>query len=151
MHKTQPSQFAYAPFNRPSLESFHAPLQISDRLLDIKEVMSILCVKKTALRNGIKKGIFPQPIRLNSRLLRWRLSDVMAFLENPNKHAPKIVASNEEKFSLKIDSISSEIKKNPDSSALGKLEKRRLELQSLAPSQRSAAKIPLGRRRISSR
>ena len=151
MSKTQPHQIVGVTFNQPSFKSFHVPLQVSDRLLDINEVMSIFCVKKTALRNGIKKGIFPKPIKLNSRLLRWRLSDVMAFFENTNQYAPALVASNEENFSPTFDQISSETKDKPESSVLGKLEKRRLELQSLAPTPRATAKIPLGRRRSSKR
>ena len=151
MPRTQASQIAFASLNAPSLGSLHTPLQIMDRLLNIKEVMVIFCVKKTALYSGIKKGIFPEPIRLNSRLVRWLLSDVMAFLENSKKYAPNFVASNEEIFLPQVDSIPSAIKCKPESSALGKLEKRRLELQSLAPTPRATAQIPLGRRRSSKR
>lgn len=47
-------------FPQPPIESIGLGLQISDRLIDINEVMSIFSVKRTTLYKGIKNKVFPR-------------------------------------------------------------------------------------------
>jgi predicted DNA-binding transcriptional regulator AlpA len=53
-----------------------------DRLLKDKECCEVLNVSRATWWNGVKKGIFPQPIKLTERTTRWRLSEVLALIEN---------------------------------------------------------------------
>ena len=52
------------------------------RLLKDKECSEILSVSRATWWNGVKKGIFPPPIKLTERTTRWRLSEVLALIEN---------------------------------------------------------------------
>lgn len=47
-----------------------------DALLRLKEVLRMIPVGKSSWYDGIDKGIYPPAIRLGSRTVAWRLSDI---------------------------------------------------------------------------
>lgn len=49
-------------------------------LVDMKEIAARLQICKRTLQRWTRDGNFPPPIRLSSRSLRWRWSDVQAHL-----------------------------------------------------------------------
>ncbi|WP_294640871.1 AlpA family transcriptional regulator [uncultured Aureimonas sp.] len=49
-------------------------------LLSADQVMSILNVSRTTLRRLEHDDKFPKPIRLGSRLKRWKAADIDAFI-----------------------------------------------------------------------
>jgi predicted DNA-binding transcriptional regulator AlpA len=53
----------------------------TDRLLRINQVLELIPLSRTAWYNGIRSGLFPQPIRLGSRSVFWRLSDIERLIE----------------------------------------------------------------------
>jgi len=53
-----------------------------DRLLNMKEVIKIVGIKKSTLYNLIKKDKFPKPIKIGN-LSRWRLSDIQNWINDP--------------------------------------------------------------------
>ena len=53
-----------------------------DRLLKDRECCEIINISRASWWNGVKKGIYPQPIKLSSRTTRWKQSEVMALVEN---------------------------------------------------------------------
>jgi len=49
-----------------------------DKLLRINQIIpDILPISKTSWWNGVKSGLYPQPVKLGPRTTAWRESDVM--------------------------------------------------------------------------
>jgi prophage regulatory protein len=49
-----------------------------DKLLRLNQIIpDILPISKTSWWNGLKSGIYPQPVKLGPRTTAWRESDVM--------------------------------------------------------------------------
>lgn len=49
-----------------------------DKLLRINQIIpDILPISKTSWWNGVKSGLYPQPVKLGRRTTAWRESDVM--------------------------------------------------------------------------
>lgn len=44
-------------------------------------IPALLPISQTTFYDWVKKGIFPQPIRLSRSVVIWRVKDVRAFLE----------------------------------------------------------------------
>ena len=59
---------------------------MTDQLLDIKVVMELVSIKKTALYGLISTGRFPPPLKISPRCSRWRRSDIQAWIDGlPSK------------------------------------------------------------------
>lgn len=59
-------------------------------LLDVKQVAELLNIGVSTVWALVKKGRFPEPIRLTNRCSRWKRSDVVAWsktLSNENEAA----------------------------------------------------------------
>ncbi|MGA1863235.1 AlpA family phage regulatory protein [Deferribacter thermophilus] len=54
---------------------------VQERLLRLKEVLEIIPVGRSTWYEGIKKGIFPKPIKLG-RSSFWKLSDIQKLIED---------------------------------------------------------------------
>ena len=61
-------------------ETEHTP-QV-EQLLTGADVCRIFQIDRSALCRGWKRGILPEPIRLNRRFYRWRAADVRQFIDN---------------------------------------------------------------------
>ncbi len=57
-------------------------MPLEDRLLKAREVMEMIGFQRTSLYAMIKSGEFPRQIRRNDRCVRWRLSEVQAWINN---------------------------------------------------------------------
>lgn len=55
-------------------------LGLTDQLLTIKEVSAILKRSRPSIYRDIRKGIFPEPVKIGA-CSRWRVSDVNVFLD----------------------------------------------------------------------
>ena len=128
------------------IESIGLGLQISDRLIDIHEVMSIFSVKRTTLYKGIKNKVFPEPIRFSKRMVRWRLSDVMAVVGQSKPFIPNMPAANDISPIAHFKSTTPELSGAPPSLKLKKLEDRKRELLANATPLKSRAQLPVKRR-----
>ena len=133
-------------FPQPPIESIGLGLQISDRLIDINEVMSIFSVKRTTLYKGIKNKFFPEPIRFSKRMVRWRLSDVMAVVGQSKPFIPNMPATNDIAPIAHFKSTPPEINEVPSSLKLKRLEDRKRELLANATPLKSRAQLPVKRR-----
>jgi len=49
-------------------------------MLRLPQVLALFPVSKTAWYEGIKKGIYPAPIKLSERTAAYRVSDIRALL-----------------------------------------------------------------------
>lgn len=54
---------------------------MEEYFLRLPQVLEILPVSKSTWWNGVKKGIFPQPVKLTKRTTAWRRSDINALCE----------------------------------------------------------------------
>ena len=51
------------------------------RLLRLPEVLRLVPVSKSTWYRGIRKGIYPAPVKLSSRAVAWWHGDIVTFLE----------------------------------------------------------------------
>jgi prophage regulatory protein len=58
-----------------------------DRLIDIKEVSSLIGMKKPTIYKYIRDGQFPKPIKIGARASRWSYQAVMEWIEQRKKGA----------------------------------------------------------------
>lgn len=49
----------------------------SDRLLRLREVLTIVPVSRTTWYDGMRIGLYPSPVNLGGRRVAWWLSDVL--------------------------------------------------------------------------
>ncbi len=50
-------------------------------LLRIQEVASLTKLSRSAIYSYVKQGLFPPPIKVGKRAVRWRSSDIQQFIE----------------------------------------------------------------------
>jgi len=54
---------------------------MQERMLNVKEVAKMLGVSKSTVYNLINEGKLPRPIPITERLRRWKLSDILNYIE----------------------------------------------------------------------
>ena len=52
----------------------------NDRLLKIGEVVAMVALSESSIYREMRRGHFPQPIRVGARAVRWWLSEILAWL-----------------------------------------------------------------------
>lgn len=52
-----------------------------ERFLRLADVLAMYPVSKSVWYDGIKRGVYPAPVRLSERTTAWRLSDIRALIE----------------------------------------------------------------------
>ena len=52
------------------------------KILRLPEVIDRVALRKTAIYAAIKRGDFPQPVRLSKRAVGWRLADIERWAAN---------------------------------------------------------------------
>ena len=55
------------------------------RSLSLTEVESLVGLRKTTIYKRIKDGQFPPPVRLSTRKVGWRVADIRAWLQSPDR------------------------------------------------------------------
>ena len=55
------------------------------RILRIGKVSEMTGVRKSTIYSKVADGSFPEPIRLGARSVGWRLSDIVAWLQAPER------------------------------------------------------------------
>ncbi len=53
-----------------------------DRLLRRQQVEEIAGIKRSSIYRGMKNGEFPRPVRVGPVAVRWRESDIKAWLDS---------------------------------------------------------------------
>jgi prophage regulatory protein len=51
----------------------------------LKQILAIIPVGKSTWWAGIKKGQFPEPIKLGPRTTAWRVEDIRAFIQSHDR------------------------------------------------------------------
>ena len=57
-------------------------MHIAARLLPMKAVIEFTSLSRATLYRHIKKGIFPQPIKIGERRVVWRTEDIEIWLSH---------------------------------------------------------------------
>ena len=58
------------------------PKKIMDeKLLKLKEVLSRLRISKSSWYDGVRRNVFPQPVRIGTRTVVWLESDIESYLQ----------------------------------------------------------------------
>ena len=52
----------------------------TDRLLKIGEVVAMVALSESSIYRKMRRGQFPQPIKVGARAVRWWLSEILAWL-----------------------------------------------------------------------
>lgn len=55
---------------------------LDDRLLKVDEILKALRISKSTWYDGVNRGVFPPPVRIGSRNVRWRASDIEKYLQS---------------------------------------------------------------------
>ncbi len=53
----------------------------ADRLIRLREVLSLLPISRSTWWQGVRSGRYPQPVRLGPGVTCWRLADILALIE----------------------------------------------------------------------
>ena len=56
---------------------------ITPALLRLSEVTVRVGLKKTAIYSRVNAGLFPEPVKLGERCVRWRVEDIDRWLADP--------------------------------------------------------------------
>ena len=56
-------------------------LETEDRLITRREVERLVGLARPTIYRMLKSGRFPRPVRIGSTAVRWRLSEVVAWVE----------------------------------------------------------------------
>ena len=58
------------------------PKKIMDeKLLKLKEVLARLRISKSSWCDGVRRNVFPQPVRIGTRTVVWLESDIESYLQ----------------------------------------------------------------------
>ena len=58
-----------------------APMpSMPSRLIDLREVMRLVSLRKSAIYDWIGRGLFPRPVHLGPRCVRWSEAEVVAWI-----------------------------------------------------------------------
>lgn len=55
---------------------------MTDRLMKLKEVLYICGISRSALYRQVDQGRFPRQVKVGARSVRWRKSDVEAWMSS---------------------------------------------------------------------
>jgi prophage regulatory protein len=55
-------------------------MDYNKKLLKLKQVTERVAQSKSTIYRGIDKGLFPRPVKLGSRMVRWLSDDIDAYL-----------------------------------------------------------------------
>ncbi|MFW6248446.1 MAG: helix-turn-helix transcriptional regulator [bacterium] len=53
-----------------------------DRLVRLSEFLEELPICRSTWLAGVKKGIYPQPVRISEKAIAWRLAEIRELLKN---------------------------------------------------------------------
>ena len=56
--------------------------QMHDRLMRRREVEQVLGISRSSIYRLMQEGEFPRPVRIGPAAVRWRASDIAAWLES---------------------------------------------------------------------
>ena len=58
----------------------YEPVAGADELLNVREVSKIVKMATSSIYRYVARGEFPEPVKLSSRMTRWRRSEIQAWI-----------------------------------------------------------------------
>lgn len=72
----------------PTTATVNLPASLTqDRLLRLPQVLAIIPIPKSSWWAGVKKGIYPQGLKLSLRTTVWRESDIKGLIDSLSPQA----------------------------------------------------------------
>jgi predicted DNA-binding transcriptional regulator AlpA len=59
-----------------------------DKLLTVEQVLALIPVSKRVWLEGVRSGRFPHAVRLSSKAMFWRVSDIRIFIQGLRAEPP---------------------------------------------------------------
>lgn len=66
-------------------QSLNDAFSVPDALLRISAVEILTGMARATIHRKVKEGLFCEPVRFNSRCVRWRAGDIQAWLQAHSK------------------------------------------------------------------
>ena len=57
-------------------------LAVMDKLMTARDVMAAVRLSRATIYNLLAAGEFPRPVRIGSKSVRWRASDIAAWVDS---------------------------------------------------------------------
>lgn len=73
---------------RMRLETDMAGVLPAEGFVNLRKVLEVIPVGETTWRRGLAAGIYPQPVRLGSRTVVWRVEEIRALIDQINSGNP---------------------------------------------------------------
>lgn len=54
---------------------------MTDKMLKIKQVEKLVSISESTVYKLVKQGLFPEQVRISTRCVRWRLSEVQEWMQ----------------------------------------------------------------------
>jgi len=70
-----------SPTSQVGMPSYDTQSSDLSALLPLKQVLNIVPLSRSSWLNGVRRGIYPQPIRLSPRRIAWLSSEVISLVE----------------------------------------------------------------------
>ena len=67
---------------------------MEERLLRIREVVEITALSRSTIYRMMNAGQFPQSVKITSRSVRWKLSDINAWMDSKTSMRPYVLSPN---------------------------------------------------------
>jgi predicted DNA-binding transcriptional regulator AlpA len=69
------------------MHTTNTPSEKPETLLGIQDLCRLFGCTPGTIRNWVRKGNFPVPVRFSARIARWRREEVQAFLESKKQQS----------------------------------------------------------------
>ena len=56
-------------------------MDLNKKLLTLKEVVALVSMSRSTIYRGMEAGWFPRPLKIGSRMVRWTVADIDAYLD----------------------------------------------------------------------
>ncbi|PSL09978.1 AlpA family transcriptional regulator [Marinobacterium halophilum] len=54
---------------------------MTEKMLKINELEQLISISESTIYKLVKKGLFPEQVRISTRCVRWRLSEVQEWMQ----------------------------------------------------------------------
>ena len=56
-------------------------MDLNKKLLTLGEVIAVVSLSRSSIYRGMDAGWFPRPLKIGSRMVRWTVADIDAYLK----------------------------------------------------------------------
>ena len=56
-------------------------MDLNKRLLTLREAIAVVSLSRSTIYRGMEAGWLPRPLKIGSRMVRWSVADIDAYLD----------------------------------------------------------------------